>query len=580
MAATKKKTVKKTPRKSAAKKSSKKKAEVVEEEVQEEPPKKTKQKKTRKASTKKTRTKKTTKKSKSRKKSSKKTTKTKEPGQKKSPAKVIVAVVFVFLSLVAVASLEFLTKSSEEETEPVVEEIIEEPMPAKDVRPPSVAGVFYPEGKSILEKQIQSLLWNATNKVENRDVMAIIAPHAAYRYSGSVDASAYKTVMNKDYNRVIIMASAHQTEFEGVALSEYDAWRTPLGETDIDESNVDLVDNELFFYKDVAFVDEHPVEIHLPFIQYIWPDATIIPILVGQIEDEDRITIANELKEIMDEKTLLVVSSDLSHYMDAETAEPIDQTTLQAIEGLEPDASKVNACGTDPILVADIMARREGWEAKVLDYANTGDVTNDDTRVVGYGAVAYSVPGEEVGLNTVSLSEAEQTYLLQLARSTIERYITREGEIYEPIEPTDEQLKQELAVFVTLEAQDELRGCIGSLTAEQPLYLAVRDKAIDAAVNDARFEAVTEEELVNIKIEISVLSEAQAVELNIIQPNMDGVILTKGEDSATFLPSVWEQMDTFEDFMTALSEKAGLASNDWQETGVDYSRYRTTSFSE
>lgn len=570
--ATKKKTVKKTPRKSAAKKSTKKKAEVVEEEVQEEPQKKSKKQTTKKALARKTKkTKKSTKAA---------TAKTEKPGHKKSPAKVIVAVVLVFLVLVAVASIEFLTKSSEEETEPVVEEITEEPMPTKNVRPPSVAGVFYPEGKSILEEQIQSLLWNTKNEIENRDVMAIIAPHAAYRYSGSVDASAYKTVMNKDFDRVIIMASAHQTEFEGVALSEYDAWRTPLGETDIDEANVDLVDNELFFYKDAAFVDEHPIEIHLPFVQHIWSEATFIPILIGQIEDDDRITIANALKEIMDEKTLLVISSDLSHYMDAETAEPIDQATLQAVKDLEPEASEVNACGTDPILVADIMARREGWEATVLDYANTGDVTNDDTRVVGYGAVAYSVPGEEIGLDTVSLSDVQKSYLLDLARSSIERYLTDEGEIYEPVEPVDEQLKQESAVFVTLESDEELRGCMGSLSAEKPLYLAVRDKAIDAAVNDARFDTVTEEELSNIAIEISVLSEAKSVELDMIQPNVDGVILTKGENSATFLPSVWGQMDTFEDFMEALSVKAGLSSDDWQETDVEFSRYRTTSFSE
>jgi len=417
----------------------------------------------------------------------------------------------------------------------------------------------------------------------------LIVPHAGTKFSGPVAGYAYKTIAEQDYQRVIILGPTHHLELEAIAVSSYEAWRTPLGEVDLDEANAGLVDEELFVENDAAFMSENSVEVQIPFIQALYPEATIVPLAVGQLNQDQRVAAAEKISELLDGQTLLLISSDLSHYLTAEEAEEIDAETIELIvEGNQEDMLEIDACGREAILIGNFIATERGWSAGLLEYQHTGQVTGDDSRVIGYPAIAYHVEEPEtegddadVGNDTrKGVSQDHQDYLLDLARTTIETYIT-EGTVYEPEEPEDEFLLQESGAFVTLSIDQELRGCIGHTVAQEALYLAVRDNAIAAATNDVRFEAVTEDELDQIDIEVSVLTDPESVSLLSIQAGLDGVILTSGTDrSATYLPSVWESLSDPIEFMESLSEKAGLDSDAWLNEGTVFERYRVNAFTE
>lgn len=183
------------------------------------------------------------------------------------------------------------------------------------------------------------------------------------------------------------------------------------------------------------------------------------------------------------------------------------------------------------------------------------------------------------------LNDEEEKYLLKLARESIQAYL-RDGKVLEP-ETDNPRLKQDSGVFVTLEEHGQLRGCIGYIGAIQPLYLAVRDNAVNAAVEDPRFPPVTPEELKNIEIEISVLTRPKLIEaksadeyLKKIRPNVDGIIIEHRGRSATYLPQVWEQIPDIKDFLGSLCNKAGLQSLAWKEKGAKLFSYQVQAFKE
>lgn len=249
---------------------------------------------------------------------------------------------------------------------------------------------------------------------------------------------------------------------------------------------------------------------------------------------------------------------------------------------LDIDGMKTQeACGKAPILTLMHLAREKGWKAQLLDSRNSGDATGDKDRVVGYAAIAFYEPAVE------TYSAADRKFLLNLARTTLTR-VTTNGPLPE-VNPKDvpPKLAEKKACFVTLTEQGKLRGCIGHIFPQEPLYRAVEDNAQSAALRDWRFSPVQPGEVDQIKIEISVLTEPQPLPFNSpedllgrLQPYNDGVVLKIGSRGATFLPQVWEQISDRVEFLNRLSEKAGCEPSAWRGKDAAVSVYRVEAFEE
>lgn len=261
------------------------------------------------------------------------------------------------------------------------------------VRPAAVAGTFYPGGEAALRAEVERLLEAATTEEQTTWPKALIAPHAGYVYSGPIAASAYARLLpaRSTVERVVLLGPAHFVHVRGIAATGYDAWRTPLGDVPIDvlgrERALSLPG---VFVDDEAHAREHSLEVHLPFLLQVLGDFTLVPFAVGSVEPE---LVAALLDEMWGgDETVVVVSSDLSHYHDYATAQRLDQTTAAAIEGLAPSAMRPDsACGIFPVRGLLLAAQQRGMRLETIDLRNSGDTAGPRDRVVGYGAFISDV---------------------------------------------------------------------------------------------------------------------------------------------------------------------------------------------
>ncbi|MFZ2456898.1 MAG: AmmeMemoRadiSam system protein B [Candidatus Altiarchaeia archaeon] len=462
----------------------------------------------------------------------------------------------------------------------------------KSVRESVIAGSWYPGKKEDLAKLIDSFLGNADNAGLG-DVKALIAPHAGYAYSGQVAAHAYKQIAGKEYKKVMILAPSHHVGFRGASIPDYTYFETPLGEIKVSSAAGSLKkESKLIQSIDLIEEKEHSLEIQLPFLQKVLGSGfELIPMVVGDLSEKDRTDLAELLTKHLDDETLLVVSTDLSHYYPYDTAALMDTECTDAITDLDIEAAEgCEMCGMNPVLVLLEIAKKLNWNAHLLKYANSGDATGDTSGVVGYAAIAFYSGKKEGNKGNKKgaagdLNNAEKKYLLGLARETIENYV-KSGEVTEP-HTDDRKLKETRGAFVTLEKKGQLRGCIGHIVPVQPLFLDVRDNAISAATEDPRFRQVVEEELDKIEIEISVLTFPEEIKtksaketLEAIKPGIDGIILEYKGRGATYLPQVWEQLPGKEEFLDSLCMKAGLSPGDWKQKDAKISRYQVQAFKE
>lgn len=285
-------------------------------------------------------------------------------------------------------------------------------------RPPAVAGMFYPDDPQELERMVLTFLNQA--KAEGPVPKAVIAPHAGYIYSGPVAASVYKLLLpaRGKIERVVLIGPAHRVPFRGIATVGVDAFLTPLGAVPVDQEAISqILDLPFVQIFDEAHAPEHSLEVHLPFLQEVlgrrfrmgmsldhpqeeipldssqtfYSPFKIVPLLVGEATPQE---VAEVLERLWDgEKTLIVVSSDLSHYYDYETAKRLDLETTRTIEELAPERlTWESACGRLPIAGLLLVARRKGLIPKTLDLRNSGDTAGPKDQVVGYGAYAFYKP--------------------------------------------------------------------------------------------------------------------------------------------------------------------------------------------
>lgn len=261
------------------------------------------------------------------------------------------------------------------------------------IRPPAVAGSFYPAQAKVLSHQVRALLTAAQVPAETEAVpKAVIAPHAGYIYSGPIAASAYAhlTKARPQVRRVILVGPAHRMGFQGIAAPQALAFASPLGEVSVDQTAIQsLVARGLAHRDDRPHALEHSLEVHLPFLQQVFTDFTLAPLAIGEADPEQVAAVLETLWGGLE--TQIVVSSDLSHYLDYASAQALDRVTTRAIEMLQDDAiGYEQACGRHPIQGLLRMARKRGLKARTVDLRNSGDTAGARDRVVGYGAYVFS----------------------------------------------------------------------------------------------------------------------------------------------------------------------------------------------
>lgn len=248
---------------------------------------------------------------------------------------------------------------------------------------PVVAGTFYPGRPEALRQLVGRLLAEASPPPLPGPLRGLIVPHAGYVYSGPVAATAYRTLAGNAFEHVVVVGPSHFVWFHGVARPDAAAWATPLGSV-----RLAGVDHPLVRPLPEAFHREHSLEVQLPFLQMTLGDPLVAPLLTGDAPSE---AVAGVLEDAVGDDTLLVVSSDLSHYHSYETARRLDRVTAEAVVERRPEAlGPESACGRTGVQAALHLSRARGWRVTLLDLRNSGDTAGDRSRVVGYGAFALT----------------------------------------------------------------------------------------------------------------------------------------------------------------------------------------------
>jgi AmmeMemoRadiSam system protein B/AmmeMemoRadiSam system protein A len=458
------------------------------------------------------------------------------------------------------------------------------------IRQPAVAGAFYPEQPEALKTMVDKFLKEAESPDIEGPVLGLIAPHAGYVYSGHVAASAYALLKGKKIKRVVVISPSHIQAFQGAAVYDGDAYATPLGNVLIDKDftkklaeKSSLIDLSAKGHENIfQGRGEHAVEVELPFLQRVLGSFKLVPIVMGDQDYETCRALGVALAELIDSpETIIVASSDLSHFHPYDEAVKLDHKVLRAIEEWDYFNLSRNlrsriweACGGSPIVATMIAVERLGAnQAKLIKYANSGDVQQGDrSRVVGYSAMAFIKSGSQSlkSKKVFQLSKPDQEQLLKIAKNSVEM-IVKKGEIYNFSSEGFETLQQERGAFVTLKEHGRLRGCIGYTAPIQPLCNTVRDAAVHAAIKDPRFTPVSEDELSNLSYEISVLSPFQRVlDIKEIEIGKHGLLMKKGGREGLLLPQVaseqgWDRLT----FLQHTCRKAGLPLDAWKDKDTD-----------
>ncbi len=452
------------------------------------------------------------------------------------------------------------------------------------VRRPAVAGQFYSDDSQRLRKEIGGYLAQADLRLDGRARM-LISPHAGYVFSGPVAAKGYAAV-DSSTRTVILLGPSHRVFFEGLSIPEVDSYETPLGRVPLDSAVVArLRASSLVRSVPAAHAAEHCLEVQIPFLQVVLPNCRIVPIVMGRVAAED---VAALLEPILDEHTLLVASSDFSHYHSHTEAKRIDSVSIHTIVSGDMDGP-IDGCGEQAVRVLMHLGARLGLSPVLLDARTsyeTAPTYGGPEKVVGYAAIAYvGLPeaGKGHGAAEEGLKAEVKRYLLSLARASLESAVT--GAPLRDVGPCPEVAKAERGCFVTLTKNGALRGCIGYIEPIKPLHEAVVDNAHNAALKDPRFPKVTPEELPEISIEVSVLTKPRPLPysspedlLAKLEPGRDGVILQKGFHQSTFLPQVWEQLPEKTTFLSHLALKGGMPRDGWKD--ADVKTYRAVHFEE
>jgi AmmeMemoRadiSam system protein B/AmmeMemoRadiSam system protein A len=482
-----------------------------------------------------------------------------------------------------------------------------------------VAGTFYPSDPVALARMVDGDLARVPTPVPGGapTPKALIVPHAGYVYSGPTAAAGYARLVpaRGTIRRVVLLGPAHRLAVRGMAVPTVDAFLTPLGAVPVDDAARSAVaDLPGVGLDDRPHGPEHSLEVHLPFLQRVLGPATgddgtawsVLPVVVGDAS-------AGQVAALLDrlwggDETLIVVSSDLSHYHDHRTAQRLDAATVAAMTAnrLE-DIGPYDACGAHPVRGLLLECRRRGLHPEALDVRTSAETAGDAERVVGYAALAIverddrdtsrlteravadppkldACPGShgprsrprgvddggDDGRDAAGLDASDRATLLAAARSALADHLGGRP-VRVDLDDAPPALRRPGASFVTLRhTGGQLRGCIGTMEPHAPLLADVAANAVKAATRDPRFVPVRPHELSGLEVHVSVLSPLEPLAVGslealaaAVRPGVDGLLVEAGHHRGTFLPAVWEQLPDANAFLTHLWAKAGLPPGAW-----------------
>lgn len=447
------------------------------------------------------------------------------------------------------------------------------------IRPAAVAGIFYPAEPDVLRRTLASLFQTADAAPDETTPKAIIAPHAGYRYSGALAAKVYARLRpaRDRIKRVVLLGPCHRVALRGLALPSVEAFESPLRTQSIDKAAVDaLVSLPQVTIFDETHAQEHSLEVHIPFLQTVLGDFDLVPLVVGDASTSDVATVLERLWG--GDETLIVISSDLSHFLDYDAATEIDARTCAAIEAFDGNAlSREQACGRHPLRGLLSVAKTRNMRIETVGLCNSGDTAGPRDRVVGYGGWAlYETDGVVADAQerdpTADLIRDHGTLMLRLAAASIVAGL-RSGK---PVSIDPGQFPRGMqnigACFVTLKKSGGLRSCIGSPEAHRPLCQDIAINGYRAAFNDPRFPSVESDECPTLDLSISILSPQEPMVLadendllHQLRPGIDGLVIDDRGKRALFLPSVWGQLSDPRQFVSHLKQKAGIATDHWSD---------------
>ncbi len=467
----------------------------------------------------------------------------------------------------------------------------------QNVKRATGAGRWYPADADQLRDAVDGYLSANTSVTPNKPI-ALIVPHAGYVYSGPVAGAMYAMLQGHDYERVLLLGLSHGTPLRGASVLEVDAYETPLGLTRTDtEARDALLDCPVVTVQPQAHLGEHSAENQLPMLQRALGDFGLVEVLVGEMTDEERGLLAGVVRGLMNEKTLLVVSTDFTHFGPSFGYAPFQVNVPDRLrmlndaavrEILEVDVpgwrsflsnTQATICGRNPVsLLLETLMPYDDIEGRRLAYATSGEITGDFTTSVTYAGIAFWRIG-------AGLDQTEQRLLVRLARNIVSDYLnsletpTLDVNDYD-FTPRIESLG---AAFVTLRNEGELRGCIGHILPMTPLFQSVAENAYQACL-DPRFRdnPVTSSEVSDLEIEVSVLTPIRRLlDPQDVRVGTDGLLIVRGRNRGVLLPQIpIEEGWNREQFLSGACLKAGLPANAWQASLTEIYRFSAQVFGE
>ena len=454
-------------------------------------------------------------------------------------------------------------------------------MAAAAVHQTPYAGSWYPGSRRALEEMLEELFAKSeerTGPAEDPGATAFVVPHAGLAYSGQTAAAVYRRLAYLRPETVVILGFAHRGAPAGVWLPEVESYGTPLGEVAVDRARLArLAEAGAFRTAPESALCDHSIEIQLPLLQKACPRARVVPVYVSATDTGTRRRAAEALAGLAGPGTVFLASSDFTHFGDSFGYKPfpvdsrtpmrlrlLDEEFIEAAGSIDPEflletlrSQSATVCGREPIALMLEMLRQlpegDDYFQRTLDYMTSGDLTGDYSHCVSYAALGY------YPWSALQLGEEDARLLLESAKATLRHY-QQTGEA-KPVPPgkITPGLRQAAGAFVTLHKNGALRGCVGRVTATDPLAQVVPEMTLAAALEDTRFEPLRPEET-GIELEVSVLSPMKRLpDRSRFRVGIDGGYLKARGTSGLLLPQVAEGRNwTAGDFLSALARKAGL----------------------